>query len=219
MKLELVGGQYPSPLWPVPQSLGPPGRSYYLIRPPPSRNAGEDLSHLQDALVCSVAFDGLTVHPPHVGGPAVVVGVGQTTGLAVTLGYAWAVRDAGYEVVARLERLDADPVFPAQNSKRGYEALVDNPTLQISHGLWSRSEVGALQKPAHLGATQPGVLASRSTWVPYLPADARLSCGGEIHVFQALTTREQCGAKEEGRAYDHPPEPQNVGALFHPTML
>jgi hypothetical protein len=85
------------------------------------------------------------------------VGVGQATGLAVALGYAWAVRDAGEEVVTLLEGLDTDPMLFGQDSERCYKTLVDNAFLQIAHRLWSRPEVRALAKLAHLGATLPGV--------------------------------------------------------------
>ena len=56
------------------------------------------------------------------------------------------------------EGLDTDAVPFGQDSERCYEPLVDNPSLQIAHRLWSRPEVLALQKLAHLGATRPGVL-------------------------------------------------------------
>ena len=111
MQLQLVGGQYPAVLAPVPQVSSPPGRPYYLIRPPPRRYAGENLAHLQDARCGGVAFDRLAVNPPHISGPAKVVGIGQTTGLAVALGYAWAVGDAGEERVTLFEGLDTDPVL------------------------------------------------------------------------------------------------------------
>jgi hypothetical protein len=76
VQLELVRIQYPALFAPVPQSFGPRGRSYYLIRPPLGWNAGEDTAYLQDARCRSVAFDRLTVNPPHISGPAKVVGIG-----------------------------------------------------------------------------------------------------------------------------------------------
>jgi hypothetical protein len=59
--------------------------------------------------------------------------------------------------VTFFEGLDTDPVLFGQDSERCYESLVDNPFLQIAHPLWSRPEVRALEKLAHLGATRPGV--------------------------------------------------------------
>src|SRR5215210_4941436 len=43
VQLELIRGQYPAHFASVPQSLRPPRRPYYLIRPPLRWNAGEDL--------------------------------------------------------------------------------------------------------------------------------------------------------------------------------
>lgn len=163
VQLELVGGQYPALGAPVSQGFSPPGRPYYLIRPPPRRYAGENLAHLQDARCGGVAFDRLAVNPPHISGPAEVVGIGKSTGLAIAPGYAWTVRDAGEEVVTLLEGLDTDPAPFGQASERCYESLVDNPSLQIAHRLWSRPEVRALQKPVHLGATRPGFLTLQET--------------------------------------------------------
>src|SRR5215204_3615721 len=166
VQLELVGGQYPALIAPVPQSLGPPGRSYYLIWSPLRWNAGEDLTNFQYARCSSVAFDRLAVNPPHISGPAEVVGIGQTSGLAIALGYAWAIRNAGEEVVTLFEGLDTDPVPFGQASERCYESLVDNTSFQIAHRLWSRPEVRALQNLAHLGATRPGVLSLQGTEIP-----------------------------------------------------
>jgi hypothetical protein len=166
VQLELVGGQYPPLVTSVPKSFGPRGRSYYLIRPPPRWNAGEDLAYLQDTRCRSVAFDGLTVNPPHISSPAKVVGIGQTTGLAIALGYAWAVRNARHEVVTLFEGLDTDPVLLSQDPERGYQALVDYPSLQISDRLRSRPEVRALQKLAYLSSNPPGIFALQGTDFP-----------------------------------------------------
>ena len=180
-------------------------RSYYLIRPPLRWNAGEDLANLQEARCRSVAFDRLTVNPPHISGPTKVVGIGQTASLAIALGYAWAVRDAGEEVVTLFEGVDTDPVPLGQNSERCYQALVDNPPLQISHRLRSRPEIVILQKLTPPGADLPGVLTGRGTWIPDSPADAGWACRREIQAFQAPTSGEQSSGKEQGHAYDHPP--------------
>jgi hypothetical protein len=196
VQLELVGGQYPALQAAVSQGFSPSGRSYYLIRPPPRWNAGEDLAYLQDARCSGVAFDRLAVNPPHVSSPAEVVGIGQTTGPAVALGYAWAVRDAGQEVVTRFEGLDTDSVPFGQDSERCYETLIDNPSLQIAHRLWSRPEVRALQKLTRLSAIRPGVLIPQGTETPYSTAYARWARRGEIHLLQTPTSGEQCGAKE-----------------------
>jgi len=111
VQFELVKGQNPALLALVPQSLGPPRRPYYLIGPPLRLDAGECLAHSQDVLVCGVTFDALAVHPPDVGCPAIVVCIGQATGLAVALGDARTVRNARQEVVAFLKGLDADPML------------------------------------------------------------------------------------------------------------
>src|SRR3712207_2539453 len=95
MQFELVSGQYPARFAPVSQSFGPRGRTNYLIRPPPGRDAGQDLARFQGASCCSVALDGLPVYPPHIRGPAEIMCVGQAAGLTVALWYAWAVRNAG----------------------------------------------------------------------------------------------------------------------------
>ena len=219
VQLELVGGQYPAPRAPVSQGPRPPRWPYYLIWPPLRWNAGEDLANLQDARRSSVAFDRLTVNPPHISGPAKVVGIGQTTGLAITLGYAWAVRDAGEEIVTLLEGLDTDPVPLRQDSERCYQALVDNPLLQIFHRLRSSPEIVILQKLTHLSADLPGVLTGRGTWIPDSPADTRGACRREIQAFRAPTSGEQYSAKEQGHAYDRPPEPRIDEAQFHPTIL
>jgi hypothetical protein len=191
VQFELVGGKNPAPLAPVPQSFGPPWRSYYLIGPPPRWHAGEDLAYLQDVWSYSVSFDRLTVNPPHVSGPAIVVGIGQSTGLSVSLGYARAVRDARQEVVTLLEGLDTDPVLLGQDTERGYEALVDNPSLHIAHSLWCCPEVGTLEKLAHLRATRPGILAFQGTAIPQSPPDAGWARRGGIHIFQTPASGEQ----------------------------
>ena len=108
---ELVGRQNPTILAPVAQGPGPFGRPYYLVGPLPGRDASEDVAHLQDFLVRGVAFHGLAVHPPDVGRPAIVMGVGQTARLAVALGDARTVRNARDEIVAFLEGLDADAML------------------------------------------------------------------------------------------------------------
>ena len=195
VQLELVSGQYPALFAPVPQSFGPRGRSYYLIRSPPRRYAGEAPAYLQDATGRSVAFDRLAVNPPHIGGPAEVVGIGQATGLAVALWYARAVRNTGQEVVTLFERLDADPVPSGQYSERLYESLVNNPSLQISHRLRSRPEVLALQKLAHLGAPQPAVLTNRGNEIPQSTPYAGRARRGEVHSLHPPTSGEQRGTK------------------------
>ena len=216
MQLELIGGEDPAPLVPVSQISSPSRWSYYLIRPPPGWYSGEDLAYLHNVLVRSVAFDRLAVNPPHVSGPAVVVSVGQTTDFTVALWYARTVLDARQEIVALLEGPDTDPVLLSQSTKRGYQALVHDPSLQIPHRLWRCTESGTLEKLAHLW---PGVLTLQGTWIPYSPPDARRACRREIHVFHAPTSSEQHGAKEYGRAYGRPQEPQKVGTLSHPTIL
>src|SRR5918995_772266 len=94
VRFELVGRQYPASLAPVSQSRGPPRWPYYLVGPPLRRDASEDPAHLQDLRICGVAFDGLTVYPPHISGSAVIVGIGQATGLAIALGDERTVWDA-----------------------------------------------------------------------------------------------------------------------------
>src|SRR5919112_4122577 len=126
MQFELVSGLYPALFAPVPQRFGPRGRSYYLIRPPPRRYAGEDPAYLQDVTGRGVALDRLAVNPPYISGSAEVVGIGQATCLAVALWNTGAVRNAGQEVVTLLERLDADPMLSGQYSERLYESLVHN---------------------------------------------------------------------------------------------
>jgi hypothetical protein len=195
VQIELISGQYPALFAPVPQSFGPRGRSYYLIRPPPRRYAGKDPAGLQDVTGRGVAFDRLAVNPPHISGPAEVVGIGQATSLAVALWYAWAVRDAGEEEVSLFERLDADPVSSGQYSERLYESLVHNSSLQISHRLRSRPEVLALQKLARIGAPQPAVLTGRGEEISQSTTYAGRARGGEVHSLRAPTSAEQGGTK------------------------
>lgn len=155
---------------------------------------------MQDVTGRGVAFHRLAVNPPYISGPAEVVGIGQTTGLAVALGYSWAVGDTGQEIVTLLEGLDTDSVLLSQSTKRGYQALVDDPSLQIANRLWSRTEVGTPEKFAHLDATRSGVLTLKGTWIPRPPADARWARGREIHLLHTPTSRKQRGAKKQGSA-------------------
>ena len=117
------------------------------------------------------------------------------------------------------EGLDTDPMLLGQESERCYEPLVDNPILQIARRLWSRTEVRALQKLAHLGAIRHDVLTLQGTEIPQSPADARRAGRGEIHSLNTSTSGEQRGAEEQCRSCDRPPEPQKDGALSHLTIL
>jgi hypothetical protein len=117
VQLELIGRQNPARLWSVSQSLRPPRWSYYLVGPSLRRDAGKEPTHLQDFRGSGVAFGGPAVHPPDVSGPAVKVGVGQATGLAVALWDARAVRDAWQEVVTLFEGLDADSMLSGYDSE------------------------------------------------------------------------------------------------------
>ena len=156
VQLELVGGQDPALPVPVSQCSRPSGWPDYLIRPPVTWNVGEGLAYLQDARVRSVPLDRFTVDPPHVGGPAEVVGVGQTTGLAVTVWYSWAILHTREEAVALFESFNADAVLPGQGTERVHQAPVDDPPFQIPRRLWSCPEIGILEKIPHLGTTRSG---------------------------------------------------------------
>src|SRR5215212_6867013 len=111
VQLELVGCQNPAPPAAVTQGPGPPWWPYYLIGSSARGYACEELAHLQDVRVRGVALDGLAVHPPDVGRPTEVVGVGQAARLAVALGDARPVWDARQEVVSLLEGLDAEAML------------------------------------------------------------------------------------------------------------
>ena len=117
------------------------------------------------------------------------------------------------------EGLDTDPVPFGQYSERCYESLIDNPSLQIPRRLWSRTEVRARQKLAHLSATRPGVLTPQGIEIPYSTAYARWARRREIHLLQTPTSCEQRGANEQGRASDRSPEPLKDGVLSHPNIL
>src|SRR5215210_6664684 len=75
VELQLIRVQDPALLAPVAQSFRPFRRPYYLVGPLLRRDAGEDSAHVEHVAIQAVAFDGLPVHPPDIGGPAEVVGI------------------------------------------------------------------------------------------------------------------------------------------------
>ena len=118
-----------------------------------------------------------------------------------------------------LEGLDTDPAPFGQASERCYESLVDDPLSR------SRTACGVAPKfglsRSLCTSVLPGPVSSpfkKPRSHSPLPTPGG-HAGGEIHLLQAPTSGEQCGAKEQGRANDRSPEPQKDGALSHPNIL
>ena len=140
-----------------------------------------------------------------------MVGIGQTSGLAVTFGYAWAVRDAGEEIVTFFEgrtQILCSFVRPRSDATSRWSTI----PFQISHRLRSRPEVRLSRSPPTSVPPRPVFSPSRG-----LRSRSPPTPGGHAGVRSNLSASgEERGAEEQDRAHDRPSESQKDGALSHP---